>query len=49
MTKKLQREADRIGRPLRVLTLGSGLYKMTPDAEHDAYQLYTLQPATRHV
>lgn len=49
MTKKLQREADRMGRPLKVLTLGSGLHKMAPDAEHDAYQLYTLQPAPRHV
>jgi SAM-dependent methyltransferase len=49
ITRKLQKEVDRIGHPVSVLTLGSGLDVEAADAEFDAYHRYTLQPANRHV
>jgi len=49
ISRKLQKEVDRIGRPISVLTLGSGLQDITPDGEFDAYHRYTLQPGSRHV
>lgn len=49
ITRKLQKEVDRLDHAVTVLTLGSGLFGVSPEAEFEAYRRYTLQPRGRHV
>lgn len=44
MAKKLQREANRLQRPLHIITFGSGLVGHRPIKTLDAYQLYQIHP-----
>lgn len=44
LTKLMQREANRLQRPLRLLCLGSPFRHMQPVDTYDAYGLYLFQP-----
>ena len=44
LTKLMQREADRLGRPLRLLCYGSPFKHISADAAFEAYHLYLFQP-----
>lgn len=43
MTEKLQQEVNRLGKPIHVMTLGSGLQRK-PIKVMDAYSLYLIRP-----
>ena len=44
LVRKLQKESERLGRPLSLLCFGSPLEQKTPDAQDGAYYLYTFYP-----
>ena len=44
LTKLVQREANRLGRPLKLLCLGSPFGARTADETFEAYYLYIFQP-----
>jgi len=44
LTKLLQRETDRLGRPLKLLCFGSPLQSKKADEIFEAYHLYIFQP-----
>jgi len=44
LTKLLQRETDRLGRPLKLLCYGSPIKSRQPDELFEAYHLYIFQP-----
>jgi len=44
LTRKLQKEADRLGRPLKLVCYGSPLHGKAPDKIFEAYHLYTFHP-----
>lgn len=48
LAKKMQREANRLKRPLALLCLGSPLEAVTPEGSLDAYTLYRFYPSQRN-
>lgn len=44
LTRKVQKEADLLGRPLSLLCFGSPLEQKAPDGQDGAYYLYTFYP-----
>ncbi len=44
---KIQNEANRLSRSLKVISYGSGFDNIKPDKELDAYRLYTVRPLQR--
>jgi hypothetical protein len=48
LVKYLQAESHRLGRPIKVITFGSGLKGLTPLDSLNAHQLYEVEPLPRH-
>ena len=44
ITKMMQRESQRLNRPLKLLCYGNPLHTVEPDKTFEAYELYTFRP-----